>query len=120
MPLYLNNTNQWMVRGFSDPLVPMFTPGASPYLNAASTATWALRTAANGGGVLTASGTLTYITASNGDYYLRIPSDTVLVLDQLYYLSVLLIQSSLGVDVQLYREQRLVAEICPGKTPTGN
>lgn len=114
MPLYIGNTNQFLVRGFRDPLV---TPKSSSYLNAASTATWDLRTAANGGGTSVASGSLTYLTDSQGTYYFRIPAGTALTLNTLYYVSVILAQTSLGDTVQFSAEQELTALLRRGHTP---
>ena len=115
MPLYKGNTNQFIVRGFRDPLV---TPRSSSYLNAASVATWDLRDAADGGGNSVDSGTLTYLTGSNGDYYLQIPYTVALTVGTLYYLSVILRQvSPLGNTVQFKAEQRYQCMLRPGKIP---
>lgn len=115
MPLYPANTNTFMVRGFRDPLA---TPRSSSWLNAAITHTWDLRTVENGGGTSVASGSLTYYTGSNGDYWLAIPHTTSLTLNNTYYLSTILQQ--LGFDgrtVQLKLEQPLVVVLRRGQTP---
>lgn len=114
MPLYLGNTNQFMVRGYRDPLI---TPKSSSYLNSPSVATFDVRTLPNGGGTSVASGSLIYVTGSNGDYVLTIPYTTSYTLGDTYYVSCILRQTSNGTVVQFKAEQALVAMMRTGHTP---
>lgn len=60
----MNNPNDFRVSGFRDSRAARGT-----YLNAATTKTWDIRTAVGvAGGTSIASGTLSYVTASQGEY----------------------------------------------------
>lgn len=115
MILYVGCTNGFTVRGFRDKQI---TPKADSYLNAASVATWSLSTAIAGGGSVVDSGTLTYITASNGTYHFDIPSTVSIVAGTVYYLTVTLTQTSNGSPVTLaFKDVAVTAQNRTGLTP---
>lgn len=109
--LLINNDNDFRVRGFRDTRT---TPISSSYLNAATTATWELRTAADGGGTQTSSGTMTYVTGSNGEYIGGIDDAVSLVAGTTYWLTVILVQGG----VKFYINEDFVGARRTGKTPT--
>ncbi len=103
LQLLMNNPNDFRIKGFRDSRAARGT-----YLNAATTATWDIRTLAGiAGGTSLASGTLTYVTSSNGEY-VGGPSHTDIssaVEGTTYYLNILLVEG----NVRLYLNPQIVA-----------
>jgi hypothetical protein len=93
--ILLGNPNDFRVKGFRDSRA-----AKGVYLNAATTATWDIRTLAGiAGGTSITSGTLTYVTSSNGEY-VGGPSDTdisTLVEGTTYWVNILLVQGLVRV-----------------------
>lgn len=91
----VGNGFDFRVRGFRDSRV---NPLGGTYLNAATTHTWELRTAADGGGTQVATGSLTYVAGSNGEY-VGGPDGTTdgsqtMVVGTVYWVTIVLVQGS--------------------------
>lgn len=82
------------VKGFRDSRAARGT-----YLNAATTATWELNPAKKSTSpVATASGTMTYVTGSKGEYVGGLDDATVLVEGTQYWLNVVLVEGGVRFD----------------------
>lgn len=108
MPLFIRNDCDFRVRGFRDSRAARGT-----YLNAATTATWEVRTAASPGGSQVSSGTLTYVTASNGEYVGGMDDSVSLTAGTEYWVHIILVEGGVRFDY----EDSFVAVGRKGKTP---
>ena len=93
--IFIRNDNDFRIRGFRDSRT---TPLSSSYLNAATTATWELRTAKSPGGSQVSSGTMVYVTASNGEYVGGIDDAISLTEGTEYWLHIILVQGGVKGD----------------------
>lgn len=109
--ILVGNDFDFIIRGFRDTRI---TPIEDSFLNAATTATWELRTAADGGGTQASSGSMTYVTGSNGDYIGGLDDAVSLTVGNVYWLTVILVQGGL----KGYWNMSYVAARRTGKTPT--
>lgn len=110
--ILIRNDNDFRVRGFRDTRI---TPLTDSYLNAATTATWELRTAKSPGGSQVSSGTLSYVTGSNGEYVGGIDDAVSLTEGTEYWLHIVLAQGGVQGDweVPLTAARRI------GNSPAG-
>lgn len=104
--LLVGNDNSIRVRGVKN-------NDTGSYMNACTTKTWALHTAADGGGSLVSSGTFDYVASSNGEYLSGIDDAVAIVAGTTYYLSVTLVESG----VKFYINIPVVAVRRTGRTP---
>lgn len=109
--ILVGNDYDWRIKGYRDSRI---TPIEDSYLNAATTATWELRTAADGGGSQVSNGSMTYVTGSNGEYVGGIDDAVVLTPGTTYWLTIILVQGG----VKLYINRPIEAVRRTGNTPT--
>ncbi len=107
----IGNDNDFIIRGFRNSRVK---PIESSYLNAATTNTWAIHTAADQGGSLVGSGDMEYIAASNGDYVGGANDDLVLIHGTEYWVTVILVQDGIKLKIN----ERFTAYRRTGLSPT--
>lgn len=111
MSLFIRNDNDFRVKGFRDSRA-----ASGVYLNAASTATWELNPAKKATSpVAISSGTLTYVTGSNGEYVGGIDDAVVLVEGTEYWLNIVLVEGGVRLDI----EEPFTAVRRTGKSPGG-
>ena len=84
--LLVGNDNSIRVRGLKN-------TDTGSYMNACTTATWELRTAADGGGTQVSSGSMAYVAASNGEWLGGIDDAVSLTVGTEYWLTVVLVES---------------------------
>lgn len=107
--LLIRNDNDFRIRGFRDSRA-----ASGVYLNAATTATWELNPAKKATApVAVASGTMTYVTGSNGEYVGGIDDSVVLVEGTEYWLNVVLAEGGVRLDC----EEPLTAQRRTGRSP---
>lgn len=108
--LFVNSDNDFRIKGFRDSRA-----AAGIYLNAATTKTWEVRTAADGGGTEVSSGSMEYVDSSNGEYVGGMDDSIELTVDTTYWLTVVLVEG--GVRGQW--DVPLVATRRTGRNPRG-
>lgn len=91
--ILIRNDHDFRIKGFRDTRA-----AAGTYLNAATTATWAITTAKNGGGTAVSNGTMEYVTDSNGEYVGGVDDAVSLTEGTEYWLQIILIQGGVRGD----------------------
>ena len=96
MPLPIRNDIDFHIYGFRDSRA-----ASGSYLNAATTKTWEIRsnTVANSGAIVT-SGTLEYVTGSNGEYVGGPDDAAALVEGTTYWGHIVLDQGGVHLDIE--------------------
>lgn len=107
----VGNDNDFRVRGFRDSRV---TPLEDSYLNAATTYTWEIHTAVDQGGTLVSSGSMDYVTGSNGDYVGGADDAVTLTPGTEYWVTIILVQG--GVKLKI--NDSFTAVRRTGRSPT--
>ena len=109
--LKVGQPNDFHVYGFHD----IRRTDRTTFLNAATTATWAIHTAADQGGSSVASGSMTYVASSNGEYVGGPDASVSLTAGTEYWITIVLIEGSVKWSVNApYTAVRRT-----GKTPGG-
>ena len=109
--LHIRNDIDFRVKGFRDSRA-----AAGVYLNAATTATWEINPAKKSTSpTATASGTLTYVTGSNGEYVGGADDSVALIEGTEYWVNIVLVEGGVRLDI----EEPLTAGRRLGRTPTG-
>lgn len=94
--LLIRNDNDFRIVGFRDTR----NPDKTVFLNAATTATWELRTLRSPGGTQVATGTMEYVTGSNGEYVGGLASSVELEENDEYWLHIVLVEGDVNLDIE--------------------
>ena len=107
MPLFVRNDHSILLRGAKN-------EDTGAYFTAAAVGTWEVRSAASPSGSQLATGSMTYLTGSNGEFRGSGPDDSVaLVADTRYWVHVVLTEGGVRGDW----EESFVAQVRTGRMP---